>query len=1002
MEVADEWQLRARRSFGERASSTLELLGGFPLDHREPPTSSSLVLPGPSHRVDAGVAQISLLLDPVEDPLSAAIALTPGSEGAPFNVDFSGALTSLEEFGPGRALKSGGPCSDRSALETCSPASSTDGASVACGAKTSVHAQVPRLALRPADNDVDIFASLSSHETSDVTVTSDSGRVMGDSSACEGGSAFHPTLYTSGASSASRHSTRRESGSTSSGAVCPGPSTPSRPSTGSTQLAMADRLNSKLQRLSDSNTGEEREADTEAVLQDVAGTPGCLQRNPSQGVGDGGEESSHLPHEHDVGLLNEQENDLEAELASMDTALRDLHHSLLASPSVSPLGASNRSTSYVGVAPKQRAAQARLSAPSRTVDRSGVEKPLQVVLVKKAGNTRVSSPRPTRAQVVAARVSSATRTTGSTVLKPRVSQAPSGSSASPPKSRGTSTVRPPGVPAVTVVKPRVSQAPRSASAHSTRAGPGNTRLKAAGTGSAGSSRPGSATSGRRRVIPVPLRRLSAEEGGCADIVELQEMVISRSSTCLPRAASTPSVKAPNFENHNDQQMCALTSAETLQFAEQENEIPAGGTWAVPPLSSEVRLSGVGSSAEIVEDAFASSHIIEVAAACSPPPPERLVVSLSLVRAPEPDVPSFTSALLADAREELSELALTADLAASTCVRTAPLAQMLRAAVDRELGVLAAVQAADPSDSSLPRRIMELRASAAQGQRMLRSALDDPALPQHGLGSGCAPQPHDCALDHPSPRTSGSPSTGGPARHGCRPPAGEAATHTIAAGLPATPAATPGSHLAAPAAPAGAESLRSRLWSLEVQHGSALALPLSLAGPGQFLLPSPSPPSSWPPAPSGVAVVPKQFPAQLPASQEGLLCTREGVAHDVSVGPQRHPSFGQLLPGREALPEQQKAAGLHWPLLPRSQRTYSFDWFAQDPAPEPAAAFEEAVWEEEEDEEHVSLGAARDTSLGGTAFGTALGGVAADMRRALAAIRAARRMRTPHPLVGDTQ
>lgn len=87
------------------------------------------------------------------------------------------------------------------------------------------------------------------------------------------------------------------------------------------------------------------------------------------------------------------------------------------------------------------------------------------------------------------------------------------------------------------------------------------------------------------------------------------------------------------------------------------------------------------------------------------------------------------------------------------------------------------------------------------------------------------------------------------------------------------------------------------------------------------------------------------------------------------GLQRDPSFGKL--------QQQ---------LRSSQRTYSFDWCSQDPSPEPDAAFEEG------EEEHISLGAARDASLDSTAFGTALGGVAADMRRALDAIRAARRSR----------
>lgn len=867
-----------------------------------------------------------------------------GSRQAPFNSELAGARTSFDGLGPGVAPESGGPCSDRSALNTDTPSSPTDGAGVARGTITSVHAQVPRLALGSAD-DVHIFAPLSSHETSSATVTLDSGRAVGDSM-FEGAAALQPALCTSGGSSASRHSTRRESaGSTSSGVACPGPGTPSlRPSIGSTQMAMADRLNAKLQWLSASNTGQERGVETEAV------TPGHLQRDISHRCGQGGEESSLGPHDNVVGFLDEQENDLEAELASMDTALRDLHHSLLASPSVPAVGAPNRPSSNSGVmpkqhvvpTPKQRVVPARPSATGRTVDSLRVEKPRSTALAKKASASHVPSPRPTRAHPVAARASAPARSVIA-VAKARM-QTLSGS------------------------------VPRSSSARSARAGVGNARLNAAGTGSAGSSRPGSATSGMRRGIPLPQRRFSTEESGRTDTLELQEMTISRSSTRLPAAGSVPST---------------LASGDAARIAESEAEIPGeGGSWAAHPIS----VTGqpvAKSSPEIGEDTCASPHMTSLAAPGPSPMPTRLVACLSSVRAPVPDVPSFTAAMLADAREELGELARIADIAASTCAPTAPLAQMLRTAADEELSVItSALRVADLSDFSLPKRIMELRVSAAQSRQILLNALDDPVPPE--------PDPPESPDSLPVPWTwtsAGGPTPGwqspevAPDIPGPAP--GYAAAFARATGFSAGEQAwhtstTPGQTFAlvspwppaSSAANSAAATLASRLSSLEVQRRAVATAPLSLAEPVELLLPSPSAPSGWPCKASGTVPASKHLQAR-------LLPQQEVVPDSCPAGPQQ-PSFGQLLPGREAR-EQQKAAGLQ--RLPRAQRIYSFDC-AQDPAPEPAAAFEE----QDGEEEHVSLGAATDASLQSTAFGVALGGVAADMRRALDAIRAARRTR----------
>lgn len=124
---------------------------------------------------------------------------------------------------------------------------------------------------------------------------------------------------------------------------------------------------------------------------------------------------------------------------------------------------------------------------------------------------------------------------------------------------------------------------------------------------------------------------------------------------------------------------------------------------------------------------------------SPPPPKQaslsasrsLASSLSAFAPPTPGPKQFCAAALAQASDELADLAEAARCAASACPESIPLVEALCAAVAEELLVLKAEKASASSNktlnsaavSLLSHRVSELRAATAEGLQALRKALE---------------------------------------------------------------------------------------------------------------------------------------------------------------------------------------------------------------------------------------------------------------------------------------
>lgn len=146
----------------------------------------------------------------------------------------------------------------------------------------------------------------------------------------------------------------------------------------------------------------------------------------------------------------------------------------------------------------------------------------------------------------------------------------------------------------------------------------------------------------------------------------------------------------------------------------------------------------------------------------------LASELSEFVPPAPTASSLSAALLAETRDELETLAKAADRAAATCLASAPLAEALRSAVMRELAQIEIKQAAmasqpdGVSDFSLHQRIIELRASAAQGLELLRGALE--STPAVSTANVPAVGADDCQPTSPPPAFASLPrSLGSPQR-----------------------------------------------------------------------------------------------------------------------------------------------------------------------------------------------------------------------------------------------
>jgi len=99
------------------------------------------------------------------------------------------------------------------------------------------------------------------------------------------------------------------------------------------------------------------------------------------------------------------------------------------------------------------------------------------------------------------------------------------------------------------------------------------------------------------------------------------------------------------------------------------------------------------------------------------------------------VEAVTMEMIVETRDALDALVAAADHAESTCEETAPLAKALRAAIARERAELGGQLSVGPAPS-LPKRFVELRASATLGLKLLQEALDE----ARGGGSGaeCGP------------------------------------------------------------------------------------------------------------------------------------------------------------------------------------------------------------------------------------------------------------------------